>query len=62
MPHVDQLGETYFNKVDLAERYDVTTRTIEKWVEDGLLPAPKRFSYKTIRWPVEVIEAHDASK
>jgi hypothetical protein len=25
-----------------AERHDVSTRTLDRWVEDGVLPEPKR--------------------
>jgi DNA-binding transcriptional MerR regulator len=25
-----------------AERYGVTTRTLDRWVEDGILPEPER--------------------
>lgn len=48
--------KTYYTKQELAERFEVTTRTIENWVSDGILPAPFKPSYKVARWLVEVIE------
>jgi hypothetical protein len=27
-----------------AERHDVTTRTLDRWVEDGVLPPPTRIN------------------
>jgi hypothetical protein len=34
----------------LAERYDVTVRTIERWVETGVLAAPQRINGRRY-WP-----------
>jgi predicted DNA-binding transcriptional regulator AlpA len=32
--------KTFLRKRQVAERYNVTTRTIERWSEDGRLPPP----------------------
>jgi len=46
-------------KADLAERYGVSTKTIENWCEAKQFPQPHRFSRKCVRWNMDDITAHE---
>ena len=46
-------------KAEVAERYGVTTKTVENWVEAGIFPRPKKMSRKCVRWNLEDIVAHE---
>lgn len=52
----------HLTKEELADRWKVTTRTIENMVARGECPAPIKLGYKTIRWTLADIEAHERSK
>lgn len=58
---MSELDEKFLTKKELADRWKVTTRTIENMVMRGDCPPPKRFGYRTVRWPVDVITAHEKS-
>ena len=47
----------WYCKSDLMRLFQVTARTIEKWVAMGRLPEPVRKGRKWVRWPVERIDA-----
>jgi predicted DNA-binding transcriptional regulator AlpA len=47
----------YITKEELADRWKVTTRTIENMVAQKRCPKPKRLGYKIVRWPLaEIVE------
>lgn len=50
---------TYITKEQLADRWKVTTRTIENMMARNEIPQPVRLGYKTIRWSLADIEAHE---
>ena len=52
---------TQLTKEQLAERWQITTRTIENMVARGECPAPIRLGYKIVRWELADIEAHEAA-
>jgi predicted DNA-binding transcriptional regulator AlpA len=45
----------------LQERYGVVDRTIDRWVETGVLPQPMRIN-KIRYWDLEEIEARDTQR
>jgi predicted DNA-binding transcriptional regulator AlpA len=45
----------------LQERYGVVDRTIDRWVESGVLPQPMRIN-KIRYWDLEEIEARDSQR
>jgi predicted DNA-binding transcriptional regulator AlpA len=49
----------YITKEELAARWKVTTRTIENMVAEKRCPQPVRLGYKTVRWKLADIEAHE---
>jgi predicted DNA-binding transcriptional regulator AlpA len=52
----------HLTKAQLAERWSVTTRTIENMMCRGDIPAPIRMGYKTVRWDLADIEKWEAKK
>jgi excisionase family DNA binding protein len=42
--------KSILTKSDLAALLGVSTRTINRWVESGILPEPEREGYRTIYW------------
>jgi hypothetical protein len=65
-PPVASLTRNY-SKSDLARAKGVTPRTIDNWVERGLLPAPMKFgtaAQSRVRWTdsdIAVLESNLAS-
>jgi predicted DNA-binding transcriptional regulator AlpA len=49
----------YLRKAKVAERYDTTTRTIERMVQDGILPKPHYFGSRFPRWAEDELDAAD---
>jgi hypothetical protein len=50
----------YHSRRALADRYSVTTRTVDRWVYDGLFPAPDlRLPNLAPRWSDELVVAHE---
>jgi len=45
----------------LCERYDVTDRTIDRWLETGILPQPMRIN-RVRYWDETDIEAFERSR
>ena len=45
----------------LQERYGVVDRTIDRWVESGVLPQPMRIN-KIRYWDLDEIEARDTQR
>ncbi len=44
---------------DLALRYGVSERTVQRWVKDRLLPEPLRIGRRYLRWRMSDIEAFE---
>jgi hypothetical protein len=52
----------YHSKSDLAERYHVVTRTVDRWRVDGLFPEPDLILPNGApRWSDELVVAHERS-
>ena len=50
----------YHSKSDLAARYRVTTRTIDRWHTDGLFPKPDLILPNgSPRWSDDAVVAHE---
>lgn len=45
----------------LQERYGVADRTLDRWVESGILPEPMRINQRRY-WDEEEIEARDRAR
>jgi len=50
----------WISKDELADRFGVSSQTIENWIHAGKLPPPVYFSRQVVRWPIEVIEKFEA--
>ena len=50
--------QKWFSKTEVAARYNICPRTVERWVAAGQFPAGVLFN-KRWRWPVTVIESHE---
>lgn len=56
--------DTFISKRQIAEKFGVTTRTIDVWVERGRLAPPIKFGSSTqsrVRWPPEAVEQLEAN-
>jgi hypothetical protein len=42
----------------IAQRFNVSTRTIDRWSEDGILPEPIRIKTRKY-WPIDVEPRRD---
>jgi hypothetical protein len=50
----------YHSKNDLAARYGVVTRTVDRWVDDDLFPGPDLvLPNGAPRWSDELVVAHE---
>jgi predicted DNA-binding transcriptional regulator AlpA len=49
----------FLTKEELAARWQVTERTIENMVRYKKCPTPVALGYKTVRWRIEDIVAHE---
>ena len=50
----------YHSKNNLADRYGVVTRTIDRWCDDGLFPEPDLILPSGApRWSDELVIAHE---
>ncbi len=49
----------YFRKRQLAARYGVTTRTVDRMVDDGRLPRPDMYMGTLPMWSNESIEGNE---
>ena len=52
------MSKTFLRKRQVAARYNIVTRTVDRWSEDGRLPPPI-FRGKIPLWDLEAIEAQD---
>jgi predicted DNA-binding transcriptional regulator AlpA len=50
--------KTFLRKRQVAARYNITTRTVDRWASDGRLPAPT-FRGHVPLWDLDEIEAGD---
>jgi predicted DNA-binding transcriptional regulator AlpA len=63
MPHVPTAAAKLLKIAQLAAMLDLSQRTIWRYVAEGKLPEPVRFSRVCVRWkPEEVQEAVDRLK
>jgi hypothetical protein len=59
MAHEDT-AKRYHSKPALADRYGVSSRTIDRWRSDGLFPAPDIvLPNGAPRWSDETVETHE---
>lgn len=52
----------WFSQRTLAERYDVTPRTIQRWVKSGKLPPPTPLPSGRPGWGNTIIEANERAR
>jgi hypothetical protein len=52
------MPKTYLRKTQVAARYNIVTRTVDRWSEDGRLPAPI-YRGKVPLWDLDRLEAGD---
>lgn len=48
----------YLRKFDVADRYGVDPRTVDRWVADGVLPKPMYLG-RTPLWHEDDLDAND---
>jgi len=53
--------QRWYSKRQLGDRYSVSTRSIERWVEAGKFPAGTQWPNKRWYWSDREIEAHERS-
>jgi predicted site-specific integrase-resolvase len=53
------MATRYLRKAAVADRYSVTTRSIERWVEEGRIPRPQYPTGRLPLWDEEQLEASD---
>jgi len=46
----------FLTKADVARLFRISSRTVERWVEEHRLPPPLKLSAKVIRWRAADIE------
>jgi predicted site-specific integrase-resolvase len=51
--------QRWFSKREIAGRYGVSMRSVERWVDGGKFPAPTRMPNGRDYWPDTTIEAHE---
>jgi len=50
----------YLNKQSLSERYDgCTKRTVDRWVDEGILPRPVFYRGRQPYWDADELDHHD---
>jgi hypothetical protein len=49
----------YLRRADLAQRYNVTDRTVGRMVLDGRLPPPTLHNKRTPLWDEDVVTRHE---
>lgn len=55
-------AKRFYSKPALAERYETTTRSIDRWITSGRFPPPDlRLPSGQGRWSETTIEAHERS-
>jgi predicted DNA-binding transcriptional regulator AlpA len=55
-------AERYLSKTDLAERYGVSTRTVDRWRDDGRFPpADLILPNRGPRWSDRAVDAFERS-
>jgi predicted site-specific integrase-resolvase len=52
------MSKIFLRKRQVAARYNIVTRTVDRWSEDGRLPPPL-FRGKVPLWSLEELEAQD---
>lgn len=50
------VGQIYMTAGDLARRYDVTSRTIHRWLSTGFLPLEIDSQMTMKRWDIEELQ------
>jgi predicted DNA-binding transcriptional regulator AlpA len=55
----ERKARRFLRKKKVAERYDTTERSIERKVEQGILPEPYYFGSRFPRWAEDELDAAD---
>lgn len=55
------MSEMYLTTAQVATRYQVSRETVWRWVRQGRLPQPYRFSPQAPRWSESELEAREAT-
>jgi hypothetical protein len=56
---VEVAGRKYLGKPRLSIRYDITTRTVDRWVKAKVLPPPDLVVNNRPYWDEERLDRHD---
>ena len=48
----------YGTKQDVGTKYGYTTKTVDRYVDKGILPKPIRFSARCLRFDMEEVRAY----
>lgn len=53
--------QQYLNARQVARRYSVSTPTVWRWLSEGLLPEPHRFTPSCSRWSLATLREFEAA-
>jgi predicted DNA-binding transcriptional regulator AlpA len=59
---LDEGKRKYLRKQEVALRYAVCPRTIDRWSREGHLPRPTRQGSRLLLWNIAELDAADAAK
>lgn len=56
---MNKTSTQYVSDSFLAERYSVSRNTVWRWVQQGTIPEPIKFSHGCTRWNLAEVEARE---
>lgn len=56
---MNQTSTQYVSDSFLADRYSVSRNTVWRWVQQGTIPKPIKFSHGCTRWSLAEVEARE---
>ena len=62
--HSWRTGARYLDRRGVCERYSISSRTIWRWIRNGILPEPIYFDGPSSggRWPIDELDRRDAER
>ncbi|NBZ87576.1 helix-turn-helix transcriptional regulator [Stagnihabitans tardus] len=61
MNAITPIPRPYLTEQEVADRFNVSTATIRRWIREGAFPRGLRIGTGTTRWRLSDIEAYEAS-